>query len=101
MTRKRISLTLLIYVVLFEVGVCVSAEAAYPVAGVLPDRRPEGAPVILQAHKENGWYTRALTGISKPYPVSLKFLEDQGNWYTPFNHPGMSGRYDIRGWHQQ
>ena len=28
------------------------------------------------------------------------FLEDQGNWYTPFNHPGMTGRYDIRGWHR-
>jgi hypothetical protein len=46
------------------------------------------------------WYAQALTGISQPFPYSLRFLEDQGNWYTPFNRPGMPGRYDIRGWHQ-
>jgi hypothetical protein len=56
--------------------------------------------MIREVRKPQGWYTRALTGISQPYPSSLRFLEDQGNWYTPFNHPGMQGRYDIRGWYR-
>ena len=75
------------------------AHAEYPIAGLTPDERPSGAPVIERVVKGAAWYQNALTGISKPYPVSLGFLEDQGNWYTPFIHPGMTGRYDIRGWH--
>ncbi len=55
--------------------------------------------MIEQVHKGNAWYQQALTGISKPYPYSIRFLEDQGNWNTPFNRPGMTGRYDLRGWH--
>lgn len=42
---------------------------------------------------------RALTGVEPPYPASLRFLEDQGAWHTPFIHPGMTGPYDIRRWH--
>jgi hypothetical protein len=71
----------------------------YPTAGIQPQQRPEGAPVVRDLQKPPGWYGRALTGVSQPYPHSLRFLEDQGNWYTPFNHPGMTGRYDIRGWY--
>ncbi len=78
-----------------------SAISDYPVAGVHPDARPAGVPVIQQVQKNGNWYGTALTGISQPYPGSLRFLEDQGAWYTPFNHPGMPGRYDIRGWHAQ
>ena len=77
------------------------AEGGQFIAGLQPSHRPEGAPVIREVHREPGWYARALTGISQPYPASLRFLEDQGNWYTPFNRPGMTGRYDIRGWHAQ
>lgn len=73
----------------------------YPIAGTQPDRRPDGAPRITEVIKPSGWYARALTGISQPYPNSLRFLEDQGNWYTPFNRPGMHDPYDIRGWHRQ
>ncbi len=69
------------------------------IAGVHPDRRPEGAPVLETYPKDAAWYERALHGISEPYPYSLKFLEDQGAWYTPFIHPGMTPPYDIRGWH--
>ena len=29
----------------------------------------------------------------------VKFLADQGAWYTPFTHPGMPGYYDLRGMH--
>jgi len=70
------------------------------VAGVKPDRRPEGAPVVKEYRKDAAWYERALTGITPPYPYSLKFLEDQGAWYTPFIHPGMLPPYDLRGWHR-
>lgn len=69
------------------------------VAGVDPSTRPEGAPVITQADKDGAWYDRALHGVEPPYPQSLRFLEDQGNWFTPFNHPGTPGPYDLRGWH--
>lgn len=79
----------------------VSAEDPFPIAGTRPFERPVGAPVITEVQRGPEWYARALTGISRPYPSSLRFLEDQGNWYTPFNHPGMLGRYDIRGWHSQ
>ena len=76
-----------------------AVQAEYPIAGLTPYERPSGAPVIEQVVKKDGWYQDALTGVSKPYPSSLGFLEDQGNWYTPFIHPGMPGRYDIRGWY--
>ena len=81
-----------------------SAGGAGPVepawiAGVEPGQRPAGAPVIRQMEKKPGWYSRALTGTTRPYPESFKFLEDQEAWYTPFSHPGMTGPYDLRGWH--
>lgn len=79
---------------------CSTAEGAgYPIAGIKPDQRPEGAPVITEVRHQPAWFQHALTGIDRPYPQSLKFLDSQGNWYTPFNRPGMTGRYDIRGWH--
>lgn len=69
------------------------------IAGLVPSARPEAAPVVTSYDKTGAWYEHALFGVSKPYPHSLKFLEDQGAWWTPFIHPGMSGPYDIRGWH--
>lgn len=74
--------------------------ADYPVAGLSPDARPEGAPRLERFAKDAGWYGAALTGVSRPYPASLRFLEDQGAWYTPFSVPGMTGPYDIRNWHR-
>lgn len=76
-----------------------SAQAGY-IAGIRPWERPEQAPRITEVHHGGAWYRRALTGVVPPYPASLRFLEDQGNWYTPFNHPGMYPPYDIRGWHR-
>jgi hypothetical protein len=75
-------------------------DGGYPIAGTQPSARPAGAPVVREVRKPEGWFSEALTGVDRPYPSSLGFLEDQGNWYTPFNRPGMVGRYDIRGWHQ-
>ena len=77
------------------------ADNAYPIAGIQPAERPASAPVIAEVHRDGAWYQQALTGVSRPYPNSLKFLENQGNWHTPFNHPGMPDGYDIRGWHEK
>lgn len=81
--------------------VAQTGVSGYPVAGTRPFERPAGAPTIHEVQKTPEWYQRALSGIEPPYPESLGFLDDQGNWYTPFNHPGMTGRYDIRGWHRK
>lgn len=96
--KSALQATLLCYLV-YGASVAVPVLADYPVAGLKPDQRPEGAPVIQDVDKDYGWYDGALTGVSKPYPSSLRFLEDQGNWYTPFNRPGMTVPYDIRNWH--
>lgn len=69
------------------------------VAGLRPFERPAWAPVITEMQRDGSWYVRALTGIEQPYPASLKFLEEQGEWFSPFLHPGMTGRYDIRHWY--
>lgn len=80
-------------------GIAVHAAPSYfyPVAGLTPYQRPANAPVlainpVLDAKQ-------ALTGVSSPFPESLKFLNDQGRWFTPFTRPGMTGPYDMRGWH--
>lgn len=74
------------------------ADPVPPVAGLQPDRRPLGAPVIASFDQTAEWQARALQGIAPP-PAGLDFLKDQGAWYTPFTQPGMPGRYDIRGLH--
>jgi hypothetical protein len=77
------------------------AEYISPTAGVQPDQRPAGAPVITKVAKNKAWYKQAETGLQPPFSHSLSFLFYQGNWHTPFNEPGMLGKYDIRGWHNQ
>ncbi len=101
--RQRMSARLFppIGLALLLAGVIPTRLAAYPIAGLQPDRRPEGAPVQGPLQKDAAWYRHALTGISRPYPYSLRFLEDQGRWYTPFTHPGAPPPYDLRGWHRQ
>lgn len=79
-----------------------SAEAAlnYPIAGTTPWQRPEGAPALEWVKREQEWFQESLTGINRPYPRSLYFLDNQGNWYTPFVQQGMLPPYDLRGWHR-
>lgn len=73
------------------------------IAGEKPYERPANAPTIVDtgAKKSKAWYDVAVTGVSRPFPYSLSFLDDQGNWYTPFNRAGMTSGYDIRNWHKQ
>ncbi|MBP5997161.1 MAG: hypothetical protein KA535_04345 [Azonexus sp.] len=68
------------------------------IAGLTPDRRPEGAPVITQFEQTPAWWEAALHGISPPQN-GVGFLKYQGAWYTPFILPNSTGRYDIRGFH--
>lgn len=94
------------FVVLPLTAVLLVAFSSVPlgageVVGLQPDRRPEAAPVVSDYLKDGAWYRAALTGIDQPYPASLRFLEDQGAWFSPFIHPGMLGPYDIRGWHSR
>ncbi len=99
MSPKHLPCTLLtIATIIF--GTPLHAESSY-VAGLNPSSRPAGAPVISSVKKGAAWYRQALHGVIPPYPASLRFLEDQGNWYTPFTRPGMTGPYDIRGWHKR
>lgn len=99
MNARSIPLTLLTLSLAYAAQ-AVAAEGQF-IAGTAPSQRPAGAPVIVDVTRDGEWYRRALTGISMPYPASLRFLEDQGNWYTPFIRPGMLPPYDIRGWHGQ
>lgn len=69
------------------------------VGGITPSVRPANAPSIRAVHYGADWFKKALAGVSQPYPNTLVFLNNQGEWYTPFNHPGMPHRYDIRGLH--
>ncbi len=95
-TERRIS------ALAFVVSLVLAAYAqSYPIAGINPDQRPAGAPEVTKVEKGKQWYPRALTGVKTPYPASLRFLEDQGNWFTPFTQPGMPGRYDLRRWYRQ
>ena len=99
MTHKLIFATLTTAVLTLS-GPGSAFADGYPIAGATPYQRPVSAPTITRVQHNSVWYAHALTGITQPYPGSLRFLENQGNWYTPFNHPGMTGPYDIRGWHR-
>ena len=71
------------------------------VAGLAPNQRPVDAPVIQEFSPNADWRTQSLAGISEPIPASLDFIDNQGAWYTPFNHPGMPGYYDLRNLHHR
>lgn len=78
----------------------MAQQTSNAVAGLQPDRRPK-APKIEDIDRTGHWYARAFTGVERPYPWSLRFINGQGNWYTPFSEPGMTSKYDIRGWHRE
>lgn len=69
------------------------------IAGLQPEVRPAGAPAITAVMHDDAWFARALSGVEPPTPESLRWLADQGAWFTPFTGRGMTGPYDIRGWH--
>lgn len=97
--KTRLSVMVMLAALLAVAAADVLADEY--IAGTAPSLRPAGAPVLITFAKDAAWYRTALTGIeAPPYPYSLRFLEDQGAWYTPFNRPGLTGPYDIRNWHK-
>lgn len=84
------------------VASAASAGDARVVGGITPDRRPEGLPVVAPSTLSDAGRKSLLHGVTKPYPASIKhWIDDQGGWFTPFSHPGMTGPYDIRNWHEK
>lgn len=73
------------------------AAADHPIAGLAPHQRPANAPRLVTDIPQDR--AHALHGVTQPIPASLKFLDNQGDWFNPFTHPGMTGPYDLRGWH--
>lgn len=68
------------------------------VSGLVPHERPAGGPVKTEV---TGLGERGFQGIEGVPPASLERLKgSQGEWYTPFSRAGMSGPYDLRGWHR-
>ena len=100
MKSKFISASVMALAILTSASLPCMADQNYPVAGETPWQRPEGAPVIEWVQHDQAWYQQGLTGITPPYPRSLYFMDNQGNWYTPFTRPGMTGPYDLRRWHK-
>lgn len=84
-----------------SVSSSLPATSAEFVAGLAPNQRPTGAPVIQEFAPSADWRTQSLAGVSEPIPASLDFIDSQGAWYTPFNQPGMPGYYDLRNMHHR
>jgi hypothetical protein len=98
--RKWLSAPLIALIIQCSVNTVHAAPSLpYPVAGLAPYQRPANAPVLTASPTLDA--RQALHGVSSPIPDSLKFLKDQGGWFTPFTHPGMTGLYDLRGWHAE
>jgi len=76
-----------------------SAGAAGFVAGLQPDRRPQGAPVIVEASFSPEQLAQFLRGIEPPPPGNVATIVATGQWFVPMRHPGATSPYDIRGWH--
>lgn len=98
LTSKLLASLQLSLLALLPSSLPMAAETA-AVAGLVPDERPAGAPVIRALLRTPEWTRQATRGIAEPLPSGLKFIADQGAWYTPFTEPGMPGYYDIRKLH--
>lgn len=80
-------------------AVAHAQTAPAPVAGLRPDQRPEQAPRVAEQPMPAEQVTRALLGVSQPHPGNVAVIASTGQWFVPLRHPGMTGPYDIRGWH--
>ncbi|HMZ01010.1 MAG TPA: hypothetical protein PLW24_20690 [Burkholderiaceae bacterium] len=70
------------------------------VAGLQPDRRPEAAPRQVAPTADAALKQRRLQGVEQPWPGNVERIAEQGAWFSPMFAPGMTGRYDLRGWHR-
>ncbi|MBF0393696.1 MAG: hypothetical protein HQL38_13540, partial [Alphaproteobacteria bacterium] len=60
--------------------------------------RPADAPRVTSDAKDQQAIANSLRGVSAS-DGNFIFVLQQGNWYTPFDQPGATRPYDIRGWH--
>lgn len=75
-----------------------SHSQPHPPAGLLPFERPAGAPVKVEVE---GMGEGGLKGVEGEVPGSVgAMVREQGEWYSPFSRAGMTGPYDLRGWHR-
>jgi hypothetical protein len=79
------------------VSVAVAQEF---VAGEQPDRRPSAAPVMPEPPGGPERLATLAKGVEAPIPEGVVRLNVPGRWFTPFERPGMTAPYDLRGWHQ-
>mgnify|MGYP001237767044 CR=1 FL=1 len=100
--HRAVFLTFLMLTAATASPVGAGSDTAPPefVAGLDPSRRPAAVPTLTAAARPPGWRERAVYGIGEP-TTGLRFVDDQGGWYTPFMLPGMTDRYDLRGWHHR
>ena len=86
--------------VVFSPALLAVDPDAMAVAGTRPFERPADAPALHASDRDRS-VARQLRGVATPYPTSLRFVANHGGWFTPFTEPGMTGRYDLRGFHNQ
>jgi hypothetical protein len=76
-----------------------AAQAPGYVAGLQPDRRPDGAPLVTSSELTPDQLSRALRGIEGQPPGNVETIAATGRWWVPLRGPGMMPPYDPRGWH--
>ena len=82
-------------------GLTGTAWGADFVAGSTPGQRPANAPTIKQHQITPEALGKRLHGVSDPLPPNVVNAALAGAWFMPLAHPGMTGPYDLRGWHRE
>lgn len=81
-------------------GLTGTAWGADFVAGSAPAQRPADAPTIKQHQITPEALGKRLLGVADPLPPNVVDAALAGSWFMPLAHPGMTGPYDLRGWHR-
>jgi hypothetical protein len=90
----------LLILTILALGGFRGAAAADFIAGSTPSHRPDSAPVIKQHELTPEALGRRLHGVADPLPNNVVDAALAGAWFMPLAYPGMTGPYDIRGWHR-
>lgn len=90
-----------VWALLFLLGASPATGGSH-FGGSMPEQDPaeSSASIAAAGRRDAAWRKAALHGIAPTPPASvLRIVQQQGEWYSPFFHPGMTGPYDLRGWH--
>ena len=85
---------------MLALGLTGSVWGAGFVAGSAPGQRPTNAPTIKQHQMTPEALGKRLHGVADPLPNNVVDAAVAGSWFMPLAHPGMTGPYDLRGWHR-